>query len=70
MPPFIAAACVSGSASTAPIKVAALTRPTNAKIASQPSAVSRNPPIIGASIGATTVAVVTQPIIAAAWSRS
>ena len=40
------------------------------KIASQPKAVSRMPPINGAIIGAITMAVVTSPIMAAARSRS
>ncbi len=40
------------------------------KIACQPNAVSSMPPINGAIIGATTIAIVTQPIIEAARSRS
>jgi hypothetical protein len=42
----------------------------NKKIASQPKAVSRIPPFIGATMGATTMAVVTWPIMAAARLRS
>jgi hypothetical protein len=42
----------------------------NRKIASQPKAVSRIPPISGETIGAITIAVVTRPIMAAARSRS
>ena len=40
------------------------------KIACQPNAVSSRPPTNGATIGATTIAVVTSPITAAARSRS
>jgi len=42
----------------------------NRKIASQPKAVSRMPPISGDTIGAITIAVVTSPIMPAARSRS
>ena len=48
----------------------AANRPMKAKIACQPNAVSSAPPISGAIIGATTIAMVTQPIIEAARSRS
>jgi hypothetical protein len=66
----IGVACVSGSVSTAHPSTAALASAINRKIASQPKAVSRMPPTIGASIGAITMAVVTSPIMPAARSRS
>ena len=61
---------VSGSTSAAHSSTAALNAAMNKKIASQPKAVSRMPPISGEIIGAITMAVVTRPIMAAARSRS
>ena len=61
---------VSGSTNTAHSSTTPLNAAMNRKIASQPKAVSRMPPISGAIIGAITMAVVTRPIMAAARSRS
>ena len=69
-PPVMWSGRVSGSAMKAQASTATLTIATKTKIDSQPSAVSSNPPISGATIGATTITVVTQPIIEAARSRS
>jgi hypothetical protein len=61
---------VSGSTSTAHSSTTPLNAAMNRKIACQPKAVSRMPPISGETIGAITMAVVTRPIMAAARSRS
>ena len=69
-PSPVATARVSGSWNDAQASTAAANSAMKAKIACQPNAVSSAPPISGAIIGATTIAMVTQPIIEAARSRS
>ena len=68
-PPVMWSGRVSGNVMNAQDKTTKLAIATNTKIDSQPSAVSSNPPISGATIGAITITVVTQPIMDAALSR-
>ena len=69
-PPVTWSGRVSGRPTKAQISTAKLATEMKTKIDCQPSAVSSNPPISGASMGATTITVVTHPIIEAARSRS